>query len=83
MEKGGALTAALAAARKSSDEREGELRRAMREGEMKLRDRIERLEADNANLRRCAALRITAAKLVLPRPLSYQGSISGYAVCIS
>jgi len=52
VEKGGALTAALAAARKGSDEREGELRRAMREGEAKLRERAERLENDNAALRR-------------------------------
>lgn len=52
VEKGGALSSALAAARRASDEREGELRKAMREGEAKLKDRVERLESDNASLRR-------------------------------
>ena len=52
LEKGGALSSALAAARRASDERESELRKAMRDGEAKLKDRVERLEADNALLRR-------------------------------
>ena len=52
VEKGGALSSALAAARKASDERESELRKAMREGESKLKERVERLENDNASLRR-------------------------------
>lgn len=53
--KDGALSSALAAARRSSDEREAELRKAMRDGEEKLRQRIERHEADNAELRRQGA----------------------------
>ena len=52
VEKGGALSSALAASRKASDEKESELRKAMREGEAKLKDRVERLENDNASLRR-------------------------------
>ncbi len=55
VEKGGALSSALAAARKASDERENELRKAMRDGEAKLKERVERLESDNASLRRFAA----------------------------
>ena len=51
-EKGGALNAALQAAKKSADGREAELRKGMQEGEEKLRNRIDRLEGDNADLRR-------------------------------
>lgn len=42
----------LAAAKRAAEEREAELRRAMREGEAKLRERIARLDDDNQDLRR-------------------------------
>lgn len=46
----------LAAARRAAEEREAELRRAMRDGEAKLRERIARLDDDNQDLRRCTPL---------------------------
>lgn len=64
VEKGGALSSALAAARKASDERESELRKAMREGEAKLKDRVERLETDNASLRRCSSEFLTFCSMM-------------------
>lgn len=42
----------LAAAKRAAEEREAELRRAMRDGEAKLRERITRLDEDNQDLRR-------------------------------
>ena len=54
-EKGGALSNALTAARKAADERENELRKAMREGEARLRERIEGLERDCEDMRRALA----------------------------
>ena len=51
---GSASRGELAAAKRAADEREAELRRAMREGEGKLRERISRLDDDNQELRRSA-----------------------------
>ncbi len=52
---GSASRGELAAAKRAADEREVELRRAMREGEAKLRERISRLDEDNQELRRLEA----------------------------
>lgn len=49
---GSASRSELAAAKRAADEREVELRRGMREGEAKLRERISRLDEDNQELRR-------------------------------
>lgn len=51
-EKGASVTTLLANARRAADEREAELRKAMREGEAKLQTRNANLEADIATLRR-------------------------------
>jgi len=42
----------VAAAKRAADEREAELRRAIRDGEAKLRERISCLDNDNQELRR-------------------------------
>ena len=51
---GPASRSEVAAAKRAAEEREAELRRVMREGEAKLRERIARLDEDNQELRRCA-----------------------------
>ena len=51
-EKGASVTTLLANARRAADEREAELRKAMRDGEGKLQTRICQLETESAGLRR-------------------------------
>ncbi|KAK9867121.1 hypothetical protein WJX84_009347 [Apatococcus fuscideae] len=51
-EKGASVSTLLANARRAADEREAELRKAMREGEAKLQTRNGQLESDIATLRR-------------------------------
>ena len=51
-EKGASVTTLLANARRAADDREAELRKAMREGEAKLQTRNSQLESDIAGLRR-------------------------------
>ncbi len=66
---GSASRAELAAAKRAADEREAELRRGMRDGEAKLRERISRLDDDNQELRRSAcSLLCCADALPLAEP---------------
>lgn len=55
-EKGASVTTLLANARRAADDREGELRKAMRDGEAKLQTRNSQLEADIAGLRKYSIL---------------------------
>lgn len=59
---GSASRSELAAAKRAADEREVELRLAMREGEAKLRERISRLDEDNQELRRSGRSLLCCAK---------------------
>lgn len=64
-ERGAPDDARLAAARRAAEEREAELRMAMRDGEAKLRERISRLDEDKQDLRRCVRKRLDGDESLL------------------
>ena len=68
-ERAGADGERLDRLRRAADEREAELRSAMRDGEARLRDRIARLDADNQDLRRCACHNCVVASPFAEGPL--------------